>query len=167
MTALRVRTDGPDGTRQVAMHVAGVVEPGDVIALSGELGAGKTCFVQGVARGLDVDGPVTSPTFTLLKSYVGRVPIVHVDVYRLDTLQDVLDLGDEVMSPDAVTCIEWGDAVGGLLPDDRLEVEIRVDLRGDHDARILDLEGHGSWAARLGGLRATLDVIHEDGATAC
>ena len=101
-----------------------MLEVGDVVALSGELGAGKTCFVQGAAAGLGVEARVTSPTFVLVREYLGRVPMVHTDVYRLDRLVDVRDLGEDVMSPEVVTFVEWADAVAPLLPDDRLEVEI-------------------------------------------
>ena len=121
---LRLRTSGPEDTRGIAAAVAELLAPGDVVALSGELGAGKTCFVQGAARALGVEGRVTSPTFVLVRTYQGRVPVVHCDVYRLDRLHDVYDLGDEVLAPDVVTFVEWGDAVAPLLPEDRLEVEI-------------------------------------------
>jgi tRNA threonylcarbamoyladenosine biosynthesis protein TsaE len=124
---LHLRTAGPDDTRAVAAVVARHLEPGDVIALSGELGAGKTCFVQGAAAELGVDRPVTSPTFVLVRHYAGRLPIVHCDVYRLDRLGDVLELGDEVLAPDVVTFVEWGDAIVTLLPDDRIEVDLRSD----------------------------------------
>jgi tRNA threonylcarbamoyladenosine biosynthesis protein TsaE len=121
---LVLATDAPEATVELARAVAPLLEPGDVIALAGELGAGKTRFVQGVAAGLGVSETVTSPTFVLVRSYRGRLPLVHCDVYRLDRLADVDGLGDEVMDPDAVTCIEWGDTISPLLPPDRLEVEV-------------------------------------------
>jgi tRNA threonylcarbamoyladenosine biosynthesis protein TsaE len=121
---LHLRTTGPEQTRAVASTVARYLEAGDVVALTGELGAGKTCFVQGAAAGLGVEGPVTSPTFVLVRHYLGRLPVVHCDVYRLDRLGDVLELGDEVLAPDVVTFVEWGDAVASLLPADHLEVEL-------------------------------------------
>jgi tRNA threonylcarbamoyladenosine biosynthesis protein TsaE len=123
---LHVRSAGPNATRAIARVVAGHLVPGDVVALAGELGAGKTCFVQGAADGLGVAAPVTSPTFVLVRQYTGRVPVVHCDVYRLDRLGDVLELGDEVLAPDVVTFVEWGDAIAALLPPDRLEVELRL-----------------------------------------
>lgn len=147
-------TGGPGDTRAIAAAAAPIVRPGDVIALSGELGAGKTCFVQGIARALGVRGRVTSPTFTLVRTYPdSQPPIVHCDVYRLDSLQEVIDLGDEVMGPDVVTCIEWGDAVVALLPPDRLEVELYLDDvatgEGDDGPRRIRLRGVGRWAARV------------------
>lgn len=149
-----LRSTEPDQTRAVARAVAALFEPGDVVALSGELGAGKTCFVQGAALGLDVEDRITSPTFVLVKYYEGRLPMVHTDVYRLDNLQDVDDLGDEVMGPDGVTFVEWGDAVRALLPPDLLEVDVQ--LHGDpvdsglddEPERRIHLRGHGNWASR-------------------
>ena len=119
-----LRTSTPDGTRAAAGALAALLEPGDVVALSGDLGAGKTCFVQGAAVALGVELPVTSPTFVLVKLLPGRIPVVHVDVYRLERLRDVHDLGEDVFAPDAVTFVEWGDTIRGLLPEDRLEVEL-------------------------------------------
>jgi tRNA threonylcarbamoyladenosine biosynthesis protein TsaE len=121
---LVLRTTGPEATQAAAATLARYLEAGDVVALTGELGAGKTCFVQGAANGLGVEGPVTSPTFVLVRHYVGRLPLVHCDVYRLDRLGDVLELGDEVLAPDVVTFVEWGDAIRSLLPDDHVEVEL-------------------------------------------
>jgi tRNA threonylcarbamoyladenosine biosynthesis protein TsaE len=123
---LELTTSGPADTREVAAALAPLLLAGDVVALSGDLGAGKTCFVQGAVRGLGVEGRVTSPTFVLVRQYDGRLPIVHCDVYRLDRLQDVHELGDEVLAPEVVTFLEWADAVRPLLPDDRLEVELHI-----------------------------------------
>lgn len=124
VTSLELATSAPRDTRELAAALAPLLLPGDVVALSGELGAGKTCFVQGAVRGLEVEARVTSPTFVLVRQYAGRLPVVHCDVYRLNRLQDVHELGDEVLAPDVVTFVEWADAVAPLLPDDRLEVEL-------------------------------------------
>jgi tRNA threonylcarbamoyladenosine biosynthesis protein TsaE len=138
---LHLRTTGPDDTRVVAAAVARHLEPGDVVALSGELGAGKTCFVQGAAAELGVERQVTSPTFVLVRHYAGRLPIVHCDVYRLDRLGDVLELGDEVLAPDVVTFVEWGDAIAALLPDDRIEVDLRSEGGADGEDTGSELPG--------------------------
>jgi tRNA threonylcarbamoyladenosine biosynthesis protein TsaE len=151
-------TDTPEATRQAAGAVASLLRPGDVVALSGDLGAGKTCFVQGAAAGLGVTDRVTSPTFVLVREYRrARVPIVHCDVYRLDRLRDVDDLGDEVMGPDVVTFLEWADAIAALLPEDRLEVELQL-LEGSSTSaaantdadplRRIVLRGTGAWRER-------------------
>lgn len=147
-------TDSPEATRRAAGAVAALLRPGDVVALSGDLGAGKTCFVQGAAAALGVTGRVTSPTFVLVRNYPdATIPIVHCDVYRLDTLNQVDDLGDEVMAPDVVTFIEWSDAVAQILPGDRLDVEMvltdPLDDEADVTTRHIRLRGHGDWQQRL------------------
>jgi tRNA threonylcarbamoyladenosine biosynthesis protein TsaE len=147
---LTVRTSGPEDTRAMAAALAPLLRPGDAVSLTGELGAGKTCFVQGAARAMGVTGRVTSPTFMLLRTYEEASPtVVHCDVYRLDHLQDVLDLGDEVLASDVVTFVEWGDAVSTLLPGDRLEVEVRHDGTDAEQQRLLRLTGHGDFALRI------------------
>lgn len=152
---LSVVTSGPDGTRSLAGRLVRLLKPGDVVALTGELGAGKTCFVQGVAGALGVTSPVTSPTFTLLKTYEEvDPPLVHVDVYRLDRLHQVHDLGEDVMRADGVTLIEWGDAVEALLPGDRLEVELL--MRSRETERDVRLHLHGSWCDRAAEVLAAL-----------
>lgn len=114
-------------TQAVAATVARHLAAGDLVALTGELGAGKTCFVQGAARELGVREPVRSPSFMLRRDYEGSLGITHLDVYRLDTLSDVLDLGhDDPGQEGRVTFIEWGDAIRPLLPPDHLEVEFRL-----------------------------------------
>ena len=127
--------------------------PGDVIALSGDLGAGKTCFVQGAARALGVTDRVTSPSFVLVKEYRGAFPILHLDVYRLSNLQELTDLGyEEFLDPASIVFIEWGDAIGPLLPDEFLLVEIRGDA---DDARAIEFHARGAgWNDRLA------DAIH-------
>lgn len=124
---VRLVSRSPAQTRRIAATVAGALRLGDVVALTGELGAGKTCFVQGAAAALGVPDRVTSPSFVLRREYQGRVPVLHLDVYRLSTLQEVLDIGyEEALDRDWVTFIEWGDAMSPLLPVDHLEVEFRL-----------------------------------------
>src|SRR5205823_505658 len=127
-TSVQAVTGSAEGTRALGRAVGEALRPGDVVALSGDLGAGKTAFVQGAAQGLGVSGPVVSPTFTLVREYAGRVPVVHVDVYRLDRLQDVLDLGlEDYLDGGSVVFIEWGDVIQGLLPESWLGVWLSMD----------------------------------------
>ena len=148
---LHVRTHSVDVTRQVAAALEPVLRPGDVILLSGDLGAGKTAFVQGLAVALGVQERVTSPTFTLAASYEGRLRLHHLDVYRLENLAEVLDLDlPELLEDRAVICIEWGEVVIPELPRDFLRIRIQLgDLEEIDDARLLEIELIGpSWVSR-------------------
>lgn len=162
MRALTVSTTSAEETRILGASLAPVLVPGDVISLSGDLGAGKTVFVQGLARALGVETPVTSPTFTLIHEYRGRYPIVHLDIYRLDSYQEVLDLGyEELLDPDAVLVVEWGDAVAPLLPRRYLSVEIlRGEPDGDEDLRSVNFRPTGpEWAAKLESMRELAETL--------
>lgn len=152
-------TEDPAGTRAVAAIVAGALAPGDVVSLAGELGAGKTCFVQGAAVALGVRERVRSPTFLLRCDYDAAVPVTHLDVYRLEALAELDDVG--LGGRERVTFIEWGDAAAALLPDARLDVTL--ELLDPHappaeaEARMLTLTGHGvDWAGRLDDLAGAL-----------
>ncbi|SRR6266540_3568142 len=124
---LRLATASPEETRAIGGSLADLLQAGDVVSLSGDLGSGKTTLIQGIARGLGVDQPVLSPTFTLIREYRGRLPVYHLDVYRLNRLQDVLDLGfDEYLDGGGVTLIEWGDAIEAMLPEDNLRMELAI-----------------------------------------
>lgn len=114
-------------THEIGTALAHELESGDVIVLSGDLGTGKTVFAQGVAAGLGVTDRVVSPTFAIARQYEGRLPLHHLDVYRLDHVQEAMDLGLDELFEDAVTLIEWGEGVRDLLPADRLEVELALD----------------------------------------
>ena len=154
---LTANTKSVDDTRSLAAEIAGLSRSGDLVLLAGDLGAGKTSFVQGFGRALGVEEPITSPTFVLVRTYDGVVPVVHVDVYRLDHLQELLDLGiGELLDAGGVTLIEWGDAVLPALPPDFLEV--RFELGDGDDERVVRVRANGSsWAARLESLRKALD----------
>ena len=124
-----------------------VLRAGDVVVLTGELGTGKTALAQGVGRGLGVDGPVVSPTFTLVREYEGRFRLCHVDVYRLERVQEIHELGIEEQLEESVTLVEWGEAVVSALPSDRLEV--RLTAGAGPDERIIELVLLGeSWRRR-------------------
>jgi tRNA threonylcarbamoyladenosine biosynthesis protein TsaE len=126
-SSLELLTASADETRAIGRVVGATLVPGDLVSLTGDLGAGKTTFVQGAAAGLDVTQPVLSPTFTLIREYEGRARIYHMDVYRLETIQDVLDLGfDEMLDARGIVFIEWGDVIESLLPDAHLQVELRL-----------------------------------------
>jgi len=117
---------GAAQTQRVGARLGELLEAGDVVLLEGELGAGKTVFAQGVARGLGIEDPVTSPTFTLIHEYEGRLPLYHADLYRLAGAADALGIGlEEYLWGDGVTLIEWPDRATGLVPDVHLTVALR------------------------------------------
>ena len=135
MTTL-VGTGSVDDTRELGAAIAPLLERGDTVLLAGDLGAGKTAFTQGLGRGLGVDERITSPTFTIMHSYAGAaLTLLHVDVYRMDRLQEVVDLGlGELIDEGAVAVVEWGDLAAPALPPDYLEIRIEFG-DGDDDRR--------------------------------
>ncbi len=132
---IQLVTRSPGKTRSLGEAIGATVDKPVMIALSGDLGCGKTTFVQGLARGLGVSENeyVTSPTFTLINEYQGRLALVHVDLYRLETVPDMLDIGlDEALESDGVIAVEWADKLpfDDFLPD----VSIHIDMM-EHHAR--------------------------------
>lgn len=121
-------TSDPGETAQVGERLAAELSAGSVVAVRGDLGAGKTCFVRGVARGLGFCGMVTSPTFTLIHEYrSGRLPLYHVDLYRLTDVQQAVGIGlEDYLGGDGVTVIEWPERVAALLPAGTRWVEIQI-----------------------------------------
>ena len=122
-------------TQALAQKLAEIVEPQDTITLEGDLGAGKTTFTQAFAKGLGITRTVNSPTFTIMKQYNGRLPLNHLDVYRLEDSDEDLGWG-EIFYGDAVTVVEWAHLIERDLPGERLAIEIR---RVDEDARVITL----------------------------
>lgn len=123
-------TVGPEETRAIGRRLGLLAHPGLVVLLAGELGAGKTCFAQGVADGLGVSSecPVTSPSYTLLNVHRGRLPLYHFDLYRLATVEDLEDLGyDEIAEGAGVTLVEWADRLSTPLPASLLVVFSRIE----------------------------------------
>jgi tRNA threonylcarbamoyladenosine biosynthesis protein TsaE len=140
----------PEDTHALGRALADVLRPGDLVVLVGPLGAGKTAFTQGIGAGLGVREPVTSPTFVIARVHRdGRVPLVHVDAYRLGSVADVDDLDLDASAGESVTVVEWGQGLVEQLADEHLEV--RLDRRDD-DVRTVRLVPHGpGWAERIGG----------------
>jgi tRNA threonylcarbamoyladenosine biosynthesis protein TsaE len=128
-------SDGPAATEALGAEVAAGLSPGDVVLVSGELGAGKTTFVRGASRALGVEGPITSPTFTIGRRYRGDVSVAHVDLYRLDGLEgeDPALLAD-YLGPDVVTFLEWPERAGARAP--AATVEVRLEHLGGDRRRV-------------------------------
>jgi tRNA threonylcarbamoyladenosine biosynthesis protein TsaE len=132
---MTLTSHSPEETDAAGARLAESLGPGDVVALTGELGAGKTCFTQGLARGLGVPGRAVSPTFVLINEYRGRLAVHHVDAYRTESLTELLDLGlEELFSGDGVTVVEWADKLQPLLPPHTIHVHIEG--VGDEPRRI-------------------------------
>jgi tRNA threonylcarbamoyladenosine biosynthesis protein TsaE len=139
----------PADTQGLGRALAGLLRPGDLVVLVGPLGAGKTALTQGIGVGLGVREPVTSPTFVIARVHRSeRIPLVHVDAYRLGSVADVDDLDLDVTVADSVTVVEWGQGLVEQLADEHLEVRLH---RREDDVRTAVLVPHGpGWDERLG-----------------
>lgn len=139
---LELVSTSPEATRAFAARLAAIAEPGDVLCLWGDLGAGKTVFAKGFGAGLGVTDTILSPSFVLMGEYAGRLPLFHIDLYRLATATEAVDGGllDDRQAT-GVVLIEWPDRLGDALPPDRLDV--RIDGGAD-EPRTLHLSVHGA-----------------------
>jgi tRNA threonylcarbamoyladenosine biosynthesis protein TsaE len=137
---------GPGQTRRLAARLGRLLRPGDVVLLSGELGAGKTVFVQGLARGLGVAEPVSSKSFVLLGEYHGRTVLYHADLYRLEAPEEAEELALSEYCVDGALAVEWPERAPDVFPPDHLSV--RFDIGGER-TRTLTLEARGPRAAEL------------------
>ena len=134
-------SSSPEETEAIGARLARVLSPGDVVAFSGDLGAGKTAFVRGLARGLEISGRVTSPTFTIVNEYEGgRLPLFHFDLYRLGSADELFDIGwEDYLARGGVCAVEWSERMEELLEPDAIQVDIR---RGMEDGqRIITVKG--------------------------
>ncbi len=156
----------PEDTRELAGRLARLCRSGDVVLLVGDLGAGKTVFAQGFAAALGVEGPVTSPTFALVRHYrsgegAAVRTLIHADVYRTGSLDEVADLAlAELVEEDAVALVEWGDVAAPALGESALEVRIEAPdpgTAGDAGRRVLSVSGRGGWAGRAEEVAAALE----------
>jgi tRNA threonylcarbamoyladenosine biosynthesis protein TsaE len=133
-----ILSTSPDTTRRIGQQLGNLLQASDLVALTGDLGAGKTCCIQGIARGLGIPDSmaVTSPTYTLIHEYQGRLPIYHFDVYRLTAGDDLYDLGyEEYFYGNGVTLIEWADRIRSFLPDDYVALHLGIQNDGVREIR--------------------------------
>nr|WP_038091123.1 tRNA (adenosine(37)-N6)-threonylcarbamoyltransferase complex ATPase subunit type 1 TsaE [Tumebacillus flagellatus] len=157
---MKYETASSGETQALAARLGEIVQSGDVLCLSGDLGAGKTTFTQGLARGLGIEEPVSSPTFTIIKEYDdGRIPLYHMDIYRLGEAAVQEDLGyDEYFYGEGVSVIEWYGFLEELIPEDRLELHITL---AEGDGRRLRFTATGPHAtARLKELEQLCPTSH-------
>jgi tRNA threonylcarbamoyladenosine biosynthesis protein TsaE len=146
---LKLISDSREQTLEVGRLIGTVLERGDIVALIGELGSGKTCLTQGMAKGLGVEEnvPVVSPTFTLINEYPGKIPLIHLDVYRLSGPRDLEDMGyEEYFEGGGIIVIEWAEKIRDILPAKTLFVSMRYI---DENTREMILEGPGEKIRKL------------------
>jgi tRNA threonylcarbamoyladenosine biosynthesis protein TsaE len=144
---MRLKTESSDETRSLGERIGRKLGAGDVLGLAGPMGAGKTVLAQGLAAGLDVEEPVCSPTFALVHEYPGRVPVWHLDTYRVASLDELIDLSwEDLLRGGGVILVEWPERIAAALPADRLDVRLAY---GDGDQRWIELEPRGERMARL------------------
>ena len=154
-------TESPEQTQALAERLGRLLQPGDVIALVGELGSGKTLFSQGLARGLEVPETfyITSPTFAIINEYPGRIPFYHLDLYRVDSATEFSELGiEEILYGQGTVAIEWAERLGKNLPAERLEVHLAF---SDETSRSLTFHAFGEKAKHL--LNTFVDSYKDSG----
>ena len=138
---MKLTSYSPEETQRLGKELGYLAQAGDVILLVGNLGAGKTCLTQGIAWGLNIDGYARSPSFVVMNEYRGRLPMYHIDLYRLDNIAEIADLGlDDYLYGKGLCVVEWADKALDLMPPQNLL--IKIDLLGDNE-RKLELNTHG------------------------
>lgn len=144
---LEEEISGEEKTEELGQKIAGLLQAGDVLALYGELGAGKTCLVRGLARGLSLDERlVASPSFSLINEYPGPLPLVHIDCYRLILEEELEELGlEEYLGGPCITVIEWAERIKDL-PEERLEIVFTI---RDENRRHISIRAFGNWDKRI------------------
>ncbi|MDW7678964.1 MAG: tRNA (adenosine(37)-N6)-threonylcarbamoyltransferase complex ATPase subunit type 1 TsaE [bacterium] len=153
-------TNSEQETIKLGENLSRYLMPGDVVALLGELGSGKTCLVRGICKGLECADQVTSPTFTLINEYRGRFPVYHFDFYRLESEQEIFDLGyEEYFFGDGICLVEWAERALPLLPQNYIEIRLRSFFEpGRQNCRELSLTIHGKEMQK----RKLLAFFHHD-----
>lgn len=142
---MEIRTDSPAQTERAGERLARMLRPGDVVAYRGGLGAGKTAFTRGLARGLGISEPVTSPTYTIVNEYLGgRIPLFHFDMYRLHSADDLFDIGwDDYLARGGVCAVEWSENVAEAMEG---AITVTIEKTGE-DSRRIAIEGGERFAA--------------------
>ncbi len=137
-----IKASNLQDTDKIGKIIGESLKGGTVICLEGELGAGKTTLTQSIAKGLEIHDYVTSPTFTIIKEYNGRLNLYHMDAYRLDSEDEMYDLGyDEYIKSDGVCIIEWASKIKGLIP--KSAINITININYENNDRELDINGEG------------------------
>ena len=135
------KSNSPKETENIAKAFAKSLKCGDVVCLNGDLGVGKTAFVQGLTKALGVTDPISSPTFTIVNCYNSTIPIYHFDVYRIDDCDEMYEIGyEEYVYGDGITIIEWPEKIEPILPEKRYDILISKDLSKHEDFRLIDIK---------------------------
>lgn len=135
-------SNSADETRRIAAEITKKLKPGSVICMYGDLGAGKTAFVQGMAQALGIDEPVTSPTFTIVNEYYGTLPLYHFDVYRIGSSEEMYETGfDEYINGNGICVIEWAELIEDILPEDSICITIRKNIEKGENYREIIVKG--------------------------
>lgn len=144
---LKIYSENPDNTRQVGQLLAKLIGKGSIIQLNGYLGAGKTVFVKGLARGLGLDEEPNSPTFVILSVYEGAVPLFHFDFYRLSKMEELEDLNyRDYFYDEGVTVVEWAENIPDAFPDHSIKIKITLPMEnGNETDRIITIKGEKQW----------------------
>lgn len=134
------KSNSPKETKNIAKAFAKSLKSGDILCLSGDLGAGKTAFCQALVEALGVKEAVSSPTFTIVNCYEGNFPIYHFDVYRIDDCDEMYEIGyEEYVYGDGITIIEWPEKIEAILPDKRYDIKISKDYEKHDDFRYIEI----------------------------
>lgn len=142
-TRMELETNSPEETNALGRKLGAMAEPGQIYCLDGDLGTGKTVFTQGFAAGLGIDGPVNSPTFTIVQQYDdGRLPLYHFDVYRIGDVSEMDEIGyEDCFYGEGVCLIEWSQLIPEILPEEVIRIRIEKDLEKGFDYRKITVEG--------------------------
>lgn len=141
---VNISSSSVEQTKQCGRKLGKLLKPGDVVCVIGELGAGKTAFVSGIADALCIDKYITSPTFTIVNEYYGTIPLYHFDVYRIKQPQEMYDIGyEEYINGDGVCVIEWANMIKSILPPQYWEVNITRKSTEPENYRLITIKGAG------------------------
>jgi tRNA threonylcarbamoyladenosine biosynthesis protein TsaE len=145
---MQIKINGLEETKGFGIKLGKLLNSGDILCLNGDLGAGKTTLTKSIGIGLGVTDYITSPTFALINEYEGRVPVYHFDVYRLENVEDLYDLGfDDYFYGKGISIIEWADKIEKLLPEERIVLDI--EKGEDENSRVINITGYGNSYSRV------------------
>lgn len=149
---IRFKAGSVEETAKLGQRLGEILQKGDTVCLTGDLGTGKTAFTGGIAKALGISGYITSPTFTIVNEYEGNLPLYHFDVYRIGDPGEMFETGyDEYISGEGITVIEWAELISDILPPDRVEVFIEKENSDKPDSRLITMKFHGSRAEEYEG----------------